>query len=182
GLPDHRCTHYEAESDRDPKVHRDACSLQVVADGRPGEVTPRERLQAGLASNSPRQEVSILTLARVNEDEGHLFTGAANVVHRVGVLCVNNGEGRERRRCLADADDNRAMVVSSTTLPRASGSPGHMCWNPALSMIIASGCFRFSTAPKIRCGTTPASVASSTPSKMTCCSSPSRACATVRPL
>src|SRR6516164_578606 len=62
--------------------------------------------------------------------------------------------------------------LSSTTLPRASASPGHMCWNPALSMIIASGCFRFSTAPKTRCGTTPASVASSTPSKMTCCSSP----------
>src|SRR5262249_56146798 len=85
--------------------------VRGVAEGGRGEVTPREGLQAGLASNSPRQEVSILTPARVNEDEGHLFTGAANVVHRVGVLCVNNGEGRERRRCLADADDNRAMVV-----------------------------------------------------------------------
>src|SRR5215470_365943 len=111
GLPDHRGTNDEAESNCDPKVHRNARSLQVVADGRPGEVTPRERFQASLASNSPSQEVSILTLARVNEDEGHLFTGAANVVHRVGVLCVDNGEGREGRRRLADADNNRAMVV-----------------------------------------------------------------------
>jgi hypothetical protein len=78
-----------------------------------------------------------------------------------------------------DADDDRPVIVELHLFPEPRLPPGHMNWNPARSMIIASGCFRFSTEPSTRRGVTPVKLASSTPSRITYCRIPSRVCATV---
>ena len=117
GLADHCGADDEAQCDGDAEIHRNAGSLEVVADRGPGEVAPGQRLQSRLGRDPLGEQMRVHSRPRVHQYEGHLLARAPDVIPRARIFRVNYRVGGKGRGRVGNADDHRPVIVELDDFP-----------------------------------------------------------------